>query len=86
MMIPVRRGYHDYSHIFEWIRAGVVTYDDYARMVQDDLDTMTRQQTELLHEEDAHEAFFNVNVFHSSRADLMDTLIGSPFFERGESR
>ncbi len=33
-MLEKRTGYHNYEHIFEWLRAGVVTYQDYASSIQ----------------------------------------------------
>ncbi|MCZ6677164.1 MAG: hypothetical protein O7E52_07930 [Candidatus Poribacteria bacterium] len=83
-----RHGYHDYSHIFEWLRSGVVTYEDYARMIADDVADMERTVLEGLSEIDMLETTFNADVFDTSRADLIDTLFHAgtayPFFQRRE--
>ena len=64
----------------------IVTYEDYAQMIADDVAETERLAIMGLAYADIKEAEFNWDLFETTRAELIDTVARSPFFNRGESR
>ncbi len=83
--LPKRHGYHNYEHIFEWLRAGVVTYQGYARMIAEDVGETERLALVGLSPESIEEVEFNADVFDTTCAELINTCLHSPLFQRRDA-